>query len=656
MTLFDKSLTLDFVPMCFSRMQEKISSNQYPTWISFVDDFESMCQNAMKHSQKQSEVWNAAKLLLVRGRKCLEKHLLKGQAETELLGDAHNNVGTQGEEISLGSRLQHNEENLPGISLDNPENTRSSVGCMVIDPPAENLINELSSRQEIDEKCEEHCVAVVKSSSSSSRTVTESYLEKNAMVDIMELAHCDILRFDSNNQAVDCSSSFGDTQSVLSADETDGEKCEAESEHRNGNGAMALMDEVPSNSMSKKRRAVNLEWKNCRQGIEWRCRWLELRLKELQVLSKKYTEIVDNTSSMKRLESEEHESISARTSAIFDGHHHHVIRRMGRRKEEEIVDSKMHMSKHPLFSRYEKKQHCIQEDIADEEINKDELHQILDFDDFHQDFDDGFEGDFLAGEDSIEQFLWHIEKLQMHICELQTQLSKGTIGHGLIAGQVKDSNGLISLSEQVNLYETNSLMSSPGYFGSQSLLSGYKTQGGKSIARKRSADVDIDSVIMPDIVMANYVEPARHSFIETPHWRVLGDASASARGGSSEEDSDDEAYKKHPVEIQEMKVQDQEVMWNKNGSLAFVREQSYGEKDLNLITADASLVGDVQSISSTFGFVPRRKRRRRESRGNASVAKNIEPLLTASYENMTDTCDPFGPVEDGDNQRTSSTG
>ena len=57
--------------------------------------------------------------------------------------------------------------------------------------------------------------------------------------------------------------------------------------------------------------------------------------------------------------------------------------------------------------------------------------------------------------------------------------------------------------------------------------------GGTSTVRRRNSDFDINNVIMPDNLMANYIEPARHEFIETPQWRTH--AMHTSDGSSSSE-------------------------------------------------------------------------------------------------------------------------
>jgi hypothetical protein len=107
--------------------------------------------------------------------------------------------------------------------------------------------------------------------------------------------------------------------------------------------------------MRRKKRALNVEWKAYRQGIEWRCRWLALRVKELQAESSKYNRILALRKEQKEQYLDQQQDGSAvRSTIIGYTHKNRILRRRRRRKAEEDVDLKCYMSKHPVFSRYGK--------------------------------------------------------------------------------------------------------------------------------------------------------------------------------------------------------------------------------------------------------------------------------------------------------------
>ncbi|MCO5575052.1 hypothetical protein L7F22_028849 [Adiantum nelumboides] len=82
-------------PMCFLRMREKIYTKQYTTWFSFVEDFEHICCNAMIYNQKWSQIWNAANMMLRKGRRCLEQQFAK-------------------HDVILGINVMHKDHNYQG--------------------------------------------------------------------------------------------------------------------------------------------------------------------------------------------------------------------------------------------------------------------------------------------------------------------------------------------------------------------------------------------------------------------------------------------------------------------------------------------------------------------------------------------------------------
>eukprot|EP00250_Pteridium_aquilinum_P026520 c33132_g1_i1 orf=2-1519(-) len=444
------SLASDYTPMCFVMMQEKVNAEQYPSWTSFVEDFESICHNAMKHNKKRTEIWNAANLLLRQGRRCLEQHSLRAKAIQGIGKKVNDHVSAQGDDSSSRMILENHEGTSPDVFAAKPVNTYLVERAIenLVPVSAERLASHATNlKLEMNVVGEEvQNVISEKIGSPSSQLLSKKGLKENLMVDILESSPSEDIRLKSDNdkQATDCSSSFGDTQDDLTDDEVDVQSCETESELRNGNGANELVAEgIPSPKRRKK--ALNPDWKTYRQGIEWRCRWLELHVKELQAMSKKYDQILETARSEKKQQQEQQDILSARTSAIFGSSRSRALQRQQRVKEEENVDSKSHMSRHPVFSRYEKKQQRSQEELATEEMNRDESYQILEFDDFNADFDYGFGDGFLVEEDSMEQYLWHIEAMQLHICTLKNQLTRGTLAHRNALGQVASPGGLAQL-------------------------------------------------------------------------------------------------------------------------------------------------------------------------------------------------------------------
>ena len=59
-----------------------------------------------------------------------------------------------------------------------------------------------------------------------------------------------------------------------------------------GNGGVDFPSAHSTVTPPYRRRPLNPEWKAYRRGIEWRCRWLELRTKELLCQEKRYAQLL----------------------------------------------------------------------------------------------------------------------------------------------------------------------------------------------------------------------------------------------------------------------------------------------------------------------------------------------------------------------------
>lgn len=105
------------------------------------------------------------------------------------------------------------------------------------------------------------------------------------------------------------------------------------------------------------KKALNAEWKKYRRGIEWRCRWLEIRLNELRARSQRYDRLLEERRKKKAQAWVENvqpgEESSARSAQMVDSPDRgRILRRMRRKQVENSVDLELYMARHPLFSRY----------------------------------------------------------------------------------------------------------------------------------------------------------------------------------------------------------------------------------------------------------------------------------------------------------------
>lgn len=72
-------------PMCFKSMRAKLQAREYRTWRSFVEDFELICSNAMTYNQKRSLINKKALVMLRQGKKILAESELAGRRAIGLL-------------------------------------------------------------------------------------------------------------------------------------------------------------------------------------------------------------------------------------------------------------------------------------------------------------------------------------------------------------------------------------------------------------------------------------------------------------------------------------------------------------------------------------------------------------------------------------------
>jgi len=152
-----------------------------------------------------------------------------------------------------------------------------------------------------------------------------------------------------------------------------------------------------------------------------------------------------------------------------------------------------------------------------------------------------------VGHDSLEQLLWQVEALQVrvkkqkHVLRREAAVRKNTTttpkaGVSNLSPRVlpsipqRGSSSAQALASPRAVPRGGPPSSSSGSLG--------RTSSGSGLARRRASDYDINNMVMPVNVGATFVEQVRHVDIETPLWRIVGDANPAAQ--VSEEASSDE--------------------------------------------------------------------------------------------------------------------
>ncbi|KAK2352519.1 hypothetical protein QL285_090261 [Trifolium repens] len=155
------------------------------------------------------------------------------------------------------------------------------------------------------------------------------------------------------------SSSFGDTgsgsENAVAASFGDQE---VESQMCVDGASSSICDDWHESLRKRKRRTTTDHWRKFISPIMWRCKWVELQLKQLQSQAHKYEEALAALNDTK-----EHDYAhltlddSNIKSVPISGrmHRNKVMKRKKRKRVEEQCDLASYMSNHTLFSYYEKK-------------------------------------------------------------------------------------------------------------------------------------------------------------------------------------------------------------------------------------------------------------------------------------------------------------
>lgn len=235
-----------------------------------------------------------------------------------------------------------------------------------------------------------------------------------------------IVTQEEDPDATECSSSFGNT--ISGSDDglrSNLSDAEVESQFHCENGASTLFDGM----FRPRKKKLTAHWRRYIRPLMWRCKWIELRVKEFQSQALKYEKELLAYSHGKQfnLEQVSSESSAARLVPLScRSHRKHVMKRRKRKRLEETVDLPSYMLHHNLFSYYENKKSeadggSIDDDYVNQVNGTDQNANTVD------EFGVNYDWPVLEatdGNDSLEQILWSIEGLQNRVLKIKTQLNK----------------------------------------------------------------------------------------------------------------------------------------------------------------------------------------------------------------------------------------
>jgi hypothetical protein len=362
-------------------------------------------------------------------------------------------------------------------------------------------------------------------------------------VDIMEWADSDDQQHCPVDQATECS--FESTDSGFES-ETGVDRVlrgvEVESNLRDGNGASVPQeDEAEGTPNERNSKALDADWKLYRRGIEWRCRWLELRMQELQSQASRYDQILEELKKVKtwRLDRVNEEVSAARTVPLDSTpQKHRLLSSKQHRKPVDLIDIDAYMARHPLFSRYDKKRRQKSED-GEEKMHSQQNQQtqliaikVETLAEEENPVEQPVAGHEVGELESMEQLLWQIEALQARVEKAKHQLNQGAIPcrNSLVLLPKSAASNLSPQVSQVTLQPSSvqpfRVSMSDTSVGTPVLCNSnlVRSSSGHGLVGKRSSDNNIDNTVRSANVGVKDIEQVRHEDIKTPQWRLMEDA------------------------------------------------------------------------------------------------------------------------------------
>ncbi|KAE8673895.1 C2 domain-containing protein / GRAM domain-containing protein isoform 1 [Hibiscus syriacus] len=226
--------------------------------------------------------------------------------------------------------------------------------------------------------------------------------------------------------ATECSSSFADSTS-------DTDKCselsDAEVEsHFIGDTAFASAYGPFSSVFHRRKKRLTNHWRNFIRPLMWRCKWAELRIKQIESQAGKYTRELSayNQRKFSRIDPSELEGIGSKSLPFSSQYNRKkAMKRRRRKRIEETTDVASYMSSHNLFSYFENRK-TIPDGayIADDFPNTADTDQHAECNDKSGINNDRLLFEFRDENNSLDQVLRKIEIMHAKIQKLRNQLDQ----------------------------------------------------------------------------------------------------------------------------------------------------------------------------------------------------------------------------------------
>ncbi|XP_047308906.1 uncharacterized protein LOC124912340 [Impatiens glandulifera] len=312
-------------------------------------------------------------------------------------------------------------------------------------------------------------------------------------VDIMELSKPETLKVkeEVDPYATECSSSFDD-DSLSGGDNhnhnnDDVSACPSDAEvdsHFFENDEFGF-DELGSLFPMRKKK-LTAHWRNFIRPLMWRCKWAELKMKEIQSQSLKYDKELAEFDRVKKIEQDQcrlpgSSSKSSQYVSRMGRRRRMIMKRRKRKRVEDSVDIKPYVSQHNLFSYHENKNTNSDGSVVVEEFSNPVVNDIN-----HEELVDESWMFRMSKDstDSPEPFLRQIANIQSQVRSLKSRL----------VSVISENGSMLSSSENFSLHLPNEAQTS----SAQSLDFSANMGGLYDMADENS--VPYYSIFAPDII------------------------------------------------------------------------------------------------------------------------------------------------------------
>lgn len=325
------------------------------------------------------------------------------------------------------------------------------------------------------------------------RTTKASNSSMDVAVDVTGFARSSDIRLatKADPDETEYSSSFVDTTS--GNDNGSGPSdAEVESRFYDDSGLGSSFDGFSSLFPIRKKKLTS-HWRDFIRPIMWRCKWAELKMKELQLQAAKYNREISAHDRKRHRELDQaslEESGSKLLPFIHPRHRKKTMKRRKRKRVEDGTDIATHMSTHNLFSYFENKRLDLDGTPPGDDISNAEQ-KTNGQDEFGSDDDMSI---LVSSNSYLEQILRKIELVNIRVHKLKDQLDTVLTKNAI---KFSSSENLMSFDGQA------SSIRSPTF----SACNGDATSAGGLYATSQHAvDYDLGGFMMPDSTMSSYGE------------------------------------------------------------------------------------------------------------------------------------------------------